>query len=421
MKSVFLFVLLAGLSFVPLTTNAQIDLSPLDNWTPVGHPPPLPYDKTRPAKDPETAEEFYELARWLFNNEYYEYAIKDLGTAIGLKPDFAMAYELRGRAYLTMDRCKDTVKDVATALEILPALSEPYYLRAKCKLKEGDYLGALSDLDQAIHIVITTKKPRPIPYFEMRGKVRYILGDYSGAIEDFTPLYPPKYYTHQVFYRALTYMKARDDANALKDLTFLAGFFTNLPINSEFMRRRALEYPNGENPFSRDPKYNSPYSYCSKMGLPGSPTFDDEIAPEYWFMQPKPKGYSLPNRDIIHYFLGTLQEKNGDIEKAIESYTFSLDSKYTQNSPSRLRRGKLYLAIGQFEPAIRDLSWAICGTTDPAEAHLERGIAILSLGREDIAQADFDKFLVLNPGGESTLQSRIQKAKGLGGNVAERP
>jgi tetratricopeptide (TPR) repeat protein len=116
---------------------------------------------------------------------------------------------------------------------------------------------------------------------------------------------------------------------------------------------------------------------------------------------------------VIYYFLGDIAERNGNREDAIKFFSASIQQKGGNVATSHYRRGKLLLENGQFERAVRDFSWTICSLEKPVHPYLERGISILMLGHDEIAQKDFDKFLELNPAGKDEMLGRIEGAKTL--------
>lgn len=146
------------------------------------------------------------------------------------------------------------------------------------------------------------------------------------------------------------------------------------------------------------------------------PSFTEKLEPDNWFF-PSDKSYLMmmatDDAEITYHLLGNILEQQGDFIGARKAYTGSIISEKYDNAPSYFRRGKLLLAAGEFEPAIRDLSWAITSTERPVESYLERGIAIFMLGHDKLAQKDFDKYLQLEPAGKDNLASRLDAARKL--------
>jgi tetratricopeptide (TPR) repeat protein len=144
--------------------------------------------------------------------------------------------------------------------------------------------------------------------------------------------------------------------------------------------------------------------------------FEDQIVPDNWFF-PNEKTYFTSfitdSADVVYYLLGDLYEKRGDTVAALQAFTSSIIAKKYSEGMIYYRRGKVLLKTGEFEPAVRDFSWTISGFPMFADAYLERGVAILMLGHDDLAQKDFDIYLALNPAGKEILTARIDAAKKL--------
>ena len=142
--------------------------------------------------------------------------------------------------------------------------------------------------------------------------------------------------------------------------------------------------------------------------------FEDEMIPDNWFFpsdKPYFSSFVTDNADVIFYLLGDIYEKQGDTAAAVQAFFLVDRCKKFKEGMIYYRRGKLRLKTGEFEPAVRVLSWTISGFPLFADAYLERGVAILMLGHDELAQTDFAKYLALNPAGKETLTARIDAAK----------
>ena len=56
----------------------------------------------------------------------------------------------------------------------------PIWARARARYESGNYQGSLEDYDQAINL-----NPRNAVYFNTRGHTKFVLGQFSGAADDF--------------------------------------------------------------------------------------------------------------------------------------------------------------------------------------------------------------------------------------------
>ncbi len=79
-------------------------------------------------------------------------AIADYSNAIGLDPNFAMAYYDRGCARETMGDVDGAIADYSKAIELNPNLAVAYYDRSGAKRAKGDIDGATADRNRAIEL-----------------------------------------------------------------------------------------------------------------------------------------------------------------------------------------------------------------------------------------------------------------------------
>lgn len=411
--------------------------------------PPTNYDPPKkPEKEPVTPEELYEAARWMdWNSDDSDGAIKLLDRAVGIKPDFSDAYYLRGHLHSRQDRCKEAISDFDVVIQLNPDAINTYQFRGECKTRLKDYPGALSDFDMSVS---TLAAQGLVQYnaFEKRGRMKYILGNYDGAIEDFNNALNTGRGDRAHFLRALTYIRKNDTIGAIRDLNLLADYYEQVTkdLRVKFPEQYAEKkgYPPGQDPLaslvkkpvkakggSTEGRY---YIVATSSGGTGSSgaansatvagckgcketkfaEFEDKLVPDNWFF-PSEKTYLTSfisdSADVIFYLLGDIYEKRGDTAAALQAYTSSIVAKKYDQGTIYYRRGKVLLKTGEFEPAVRDFSWTISGLPLFADGYLERGVAILMLGHDELAQADFAKYLALNPAGKETLTARIDAAK----------
>jgi len=407
--------------------------------------PPVNYDlPKKPEKDPVTPEELYEAARWIrWNDRDSDAAIKLLDRAIGIKPDFDDAYYLRGSIHSSEGRCKEAVADFDIVIQLDPEATNTYQLRGECKIRLKEYPGALSDFDMSVS-TLAAKGLVQYNAFEKRGRMKYILGNYDGAIEDFNNALNTGRGDGALFLRALTYIRKNDTVGAMRDLNLSADYYERIVKESRVkypdLYTEKKGYPSGQDPLASLVKKpakstggSSGGSYFTIVSGSGSGSvagagsckgcketkfaeFEDEIIPDNWFF-PSDKTYFSSsvsdNADVVFYLLGDLHEKRGDTAAAVQAFTSSIIAKKSGGGTIYYRRGKLLLKTGEFEPAVRDFSWTISAFPLFADAYLERGVAILMLGHDELAQTDFAKYLALNPAGKETLTARIEAAKKL--------
>ena len=166
-------------------------------------------DKIIPKKEIE-AEELYNSAkkkRWTrirpgstaksFN---LDGALEDINKAIALNPKFASAYLERAYILSSIDerdgkswaQDPQIMTDINRAIQLNPQYADAFRLRGAIKKYSSDYIGAASDLSQAIKILekqnVDTKEALITlrSAYEIRAdlKLEYI-GDYKSAIKDY--------------------------------------------------------------------------------------------------------------------------------------------------------------------------------------------------------------------------------------------
>ncbi|MEH1811618.1 MAG: tetratricopeptide repeat protein [Nostoc sp.] len=155
----------------------------------------------------------------------YEAAIADYSQAIQINLHDAKSYNKRGLAFYQMGRLEEAINDYTQAIRINPNVAVTYKNRAEARSHVGDNQGAIEDYTQAIkinpHYADAYKNrgitryllgsqpgfphaikinPQDAIAYKKRGNARSDLGDFEGAIEDYTqaiqinPNYADAYY-----------------------------------------------------------------------------------------------------------------------------------------------------------------------------------------------------------------------------------
>ncbi len=141
----------------------------------------------------------------------YEAAIADYSQAIQMNLYDAKSYNKRGLALSQLGRLEEAINDYSEAIRINPNVAVAYKNRAEARSHVGDNQGAIEDYTQAIkinpHYADTYKNrgiaryllssqpgfpqaikinPKDAIAYKKRGNARSDLGDFEGAIEDYT-------------------------------------------------------------------------------------------------------------------------------------------------------------------------------------------------------------------------------------------
>ena len=114
---------------------------------------------------------------------YHEYgkALECINKAINLKPDFAMAYALRGHVYSELVRYEEAIEDYTKAISLDPNSPDFYYNRAHVYTELEDYDAAILDLTESIK-----RAPDHANSFYLRGYSYYKIDRIEEALEDYT-------------------------------------------------------------------------------------------------------------------------------------------------------------------------------------------------------------------------------------------
>jgi len=141
----------------------------------------------------------------------YEAAIADYSQAIQINIHDAKSYNKRGLALSQLGRLEEAINDYTQAIRINPHVAVAYKNRAEARSHLGDNQGAIEDYTQAIKInphyadayknrgiaryLLSSQpgfpqaikiNPQDAIAYKKRGNARSDLGDFEGAIEDYT-------------------------------------------------------------------------------------------------------------------------------------------------------------------------------------------------------------------------------------------
>jgi tetratricopeptide (TPR) repeat protein len=149
---------------------------------------PAPEAESNSAPQPAPAPE-YGVTNNLLNNAFAlcssgkctdpQKAIEYLNDAIKLKPDLAMAYNNRGKAYGDLGQHEQAITDYNEAIRLKPDYADAYYNRGKDYDDLGQHQQAITDYNEAIRL-----KPDYAHAYNNRGVAYFIQGNKSLGCSD---------------------------------------------------------------------------------------------------------------------------------------------------------------------------------------------------------------------------------------------
>lgn len=363
-----------------------------------------------------TAEEYFEASQTRLRDRNLPGAIAALDKAIELKPDFARAYLQRGRLHLMQGAVDATLADFDKALLIDPDLAEAYAERAMLRRMKNNDSGALSDLDNAI-----VRGVRSDMIYSERSSLRMMAGDLKGALTDaeaaisINPNRIGNYLSRAAARRA-----TGNDDGALADYNYIIDRFEK----KETERLAAGKPERTAPPFDlTSPVISSERPAISNPEGPGTPDAPKGAKPlrAVPFMEgqaviklepgmtPEQMEY-LPNVGGAYMSRAQIHKKKGDSKAAIEDLTESI--KIFPFFGAYSDRARELRQAGDLNGAIADFSKAIELAPNMAPFYLDRAMTYLEMNRDEEAEKDFAQALTLNPGLQSTIESRRAEMKG---------
>jgi Mlc titration factor MtfA (ptsG expression regulator) len=129
--------------------------------------------------DEERAEALYERGAVLYEAGRLEEALADFTAAIGLCPEFAVAYADRGAIHAERGERGQALADLNEAVRLDPRDDAALFERARLNRDAGELARALADLDRAAKLC-----PDDAEVFRERAEVYEALGRHDGARRD---------------------------------------------------------------------------------------------------------------------------------------------------------------------------------------------------------------------------------------------
>jgi len=163
--------------------------------------------------DPLHALESYEAGVRLLGVAHYNQAALEFDRAVGLKPDFADAYLMRGKAYAGESRTDEAISDFTRAIELRAADPRAWVARAAAFLDLKRFPLAIEDANHALEL-----DARLAAAYNLRGLAERGLGDARRALADFDRAVDLQPDEDNLFQRGATYQSLAEHARAIADL-----------------------------------------------------------------------------------------------------------------------------------------------------------------------------------------------------------
>lgn len=330
-------------------------------------------------------------------------SITVLDEAISRNEDLAASYKLRGQLKIMIGDFSGALADYDRAIEVKVDDGTLYERRAELKLFEKKGPSAiLKDLDAAISY---GRKHENV--YSLRGRVRRMLGDKKGAVEDLEiaiglrPDIAGPYLTLGGIYasdrdydKAIELLKRYIDLYEASDPAkpggkVLVSTSTLIPTlsNDTFVVNEYTTILSG------DPTgaYRGPISREEGERLAFETT-------------------RRRNTSSAYGNLGELYRRKKDYGKATGLFekAVKLDP---SNFPLMAQRAHLRLDMNNYEGVISDIDTIAPYMSSTPDIYLRRGIAYMMLSKQTEAQKDFDRYLQLFPNGKAILDKNVAAAK----------
>jgi tetratricopeptide (TPR) repeat protein len=321
-------------------------------------------------------------------------AIAILDKAIEKHKDLLEAYQMRANLRSMNGDLAGAIADYSAALEINPNDAKIYERRAMFRMFKRDSAGALKDLDAAIANGLKTER-----VYEERGSVKRDMGELEGAIADYQTalaLNPNLASAHNGL--AFTLERKGDLDAAIAHLQeFLNGYEGNrngkLPsIKGEVLTGSSIS-------IKREGKEkDGVQAYMEGIGFTGN------SSPE--------KMEQILNLTLAYANLGRMYAKKNEFDKALENYEKGLKIRKDDPDIHKLR-SEIRIKKGDLQGVIEDLTVVANSPQGAPDRHLDKGLLLTLLGKDDEAEKEFALHLQMFPVGREYLNKRIEEAKKL--------
>lgn len=329
-------------------------------------------------------------------------AIAILDKGIAKKADLFESYKMRSMLRSMAGDLQGSLDDISAAIEIKRDDGDLYERRAMARMNlNQDAALILKDLNDAIAL---GKKLDRI--YNIRASFRRNLGDENGAIEDYQSsisIRPENPGSHAGL--ASIYLRRGEDDKAIELLqNFLAMY--EKASGSETIVGKIVA--TSSVPIQSQPNTGA-QGVQTVVVVEGRPIIR---VPQSREEMEKSNQYreDVKNISFAYSTLAAAYTKKSEYERALPIIETAVNID-NNDFFAYETRGRIRLAMGDYQNAVGDLNVSIKTFPGNPPIYLDRGIALLMLGKEVEAQKDFDKYLELFPRGKDALVRRIDEAK----------
>ena len=315
-----------------------------------------------------------------FNGDYGT-AVPYLSQAAKLDPTSVFAYFNRGYAYMGAHDYDKAIADFNHIIELHPKLAATYVNRGSCYDSKGDPARALADYDRAIQL-----DPFCTVAFYDRGMLHFHQGDDDAAIADFTQAIHPQPDSAQA---------SADESDTERQA--ISGAVID-PAPKHLYFQRGLAYENKgdhdkaladyDQAIKDEPTYSPPF-IARGVIYAAQGAYDKALADYTQAIQLDPKNAeALYDRGTAYYNMSANEQGLENFNHAIE-----LNPRYEM---AYFNRANIYLTLNDYDQALADDDKALELNPQHTDIYNNRGLAYLAKGDFDRAVEDFTHIIQIN-------------------------
>lgn len=309
-----------------------------------------------------SAERAYERGKQAAYEHDFPVALAAFTEAIDLNPDYADAYYNRGLLYTAQRKADLAITDYSMAIALDARHIDSYFQRGEHYRKREIFASAVADYTAVLKLA-----PAHVDALTGRADVWYALDDYEKAEADYRKAQQLDPENQQLEGRLYVLRQKRAaKRNPIQQLkNYLAA-----PVNTPTQKVLDL--------------YNQAVMRDKEDGAGKLADLSEAIALK-------------PSFTRAYILRGALYYHQGEFEKALADDTWVIE-KLPRNASSRLNRGEVYLAMGNFAAAKEDFEKALSLEKTNIYAQAGLALAYFRLGDVTKARALWEELVEHSPG-----------------------